>query len=223
MRLSELDYEKLTDKQRMDLVVKNVNYGSIGLKKDRKQNTAIMVLGANSSSIKERMLTAIELLKKGYGTHLIVSDDFEPKIKNVEDGNFDIPDVSEDRVHEEQMKMMYEIAEIFQIREEQMLYFSDDLGYFDNKIKLFDRYILVTLLPNVRRALQRFKKVYPHKKFEGCATIRDFAEWDLKIEDTKSKYSRQILKEAQNLIEFTKKGYLADMNVDFIFEEEKKK
>ena len=104
MRLSELDYEKLTDKQRMDLVVKGIYYGSIGLKKER--NTAIMVLGANSNSIKERMLTAIELLKKGYGTHIIVSDDFEPKIKDIEDGNFDIPDVSENRVHEEQMKMM---------------------------------------------------------------------------------------------------------------------
>ena len=103
-----------------------------------------------------------------------------------------------------------------------MLYFSDDLGYFDHKIKLFDNYILVTLLPNVRRAIQRFKKVYTHKKFSGCATMRDFAEWDLKIEDTKNKYSKQILKEAKNLIDFTKKGYLADMNVDFIFEEEKK-
>ena len=219
MRLSELDYEKLTDKQRMDLVVKGIYYGSIGLKKER--NTAIMVLGANSNSIKERMLTAIELFKKGYGTHIIVSDDFEPKIKDIEDGNFDIPDVSENRVHEEQMKMMYEIAEIFQIREDQMLYFSDDLGYFDHKIKLFDNYILVTLLPNVRRALQRFKKVYPHKKFSGCATMRDFAEWNMKMDDTKSKYSKQILREAKNLIDFTKKGYLADMNVDFIFEEEK--
>lgn len=218
MRLSELDYEKLTDKQRMDLVVKGIYYGSIGLKKER--NSAIMVLGANSNSIKERMLTAIELLKKGYGTHIIVSDDFEPKIKDTDDGNFDIPDVSENRVHEEQMKMMYEIAEIFQIREDQMLYFSDDLGYFDHKIKLFDNYILVTLLPNVRRALQRFKKVYPHKKFSGCATMRDFAEWDLKMDDTKSKYAKQILREAKNLIDFTKKGYLADMNVDFIFEEE---
>lgn len=165
MRLSELNYDELTDKQRIDLVTKDVYYGSIGMKKDSRFSTAIMVLGANASSIKERMLTAIELLKKGYGTHIIVSDDFEPKIKGVEDGNFDIPNVSEQRIHEEQMKMMYEIAEIFQIREDQMLYFSDDLGYIDNKIKLFDRYILVTLLPNVRRAVQRFRKVYPHKKF----------------------------------------------------------
>ena len=127
MRLSELDYDKLTDKQRMDLVVKGIYYGSIGLKKDSRQSTAIMVLGANSNSIKERMLTAIELLKKGYGTHIIVSDDFEPKIKDTEDGNFDIPGVSESRVHEEQMKMMYEIAEIFQIREDQMLYFSEKI------------------------------------------------------------------------------------------------
>ena len=88
---------------------------------------------------------------------------------------------------------------------------------FDTRIKLFDRYILVTLLQNVRRAVQRFSKVYPKKKFVGCATIRDFAEWNIKLDDAKSKYANRINQEAKTLIEFAKNGYIADMNVDFIY------
>lgn len=223
MRLSELDYNKLTEKQQIDLVIKNIFYGALDLKKEKKLKTAIVVLGANTDSIKERMLTAIELLKKGYGSHIIVTDNFEPKIEKVDDGNFDIEKVPEDAVHEEQTKMMYEVAEIFQIREEKMLYFSDDLKEIDSKVASFDRYILVTLMHNVRRAVQRCIKCYPNKKFTGRATMREFAEWNFDMDEMKEKYSSQIKNEAKNLIEFTKKGYLADMNVDYIFEEEKKK
>lgn len=223
MRLSGLDYEKLTDKQQYDLVCKNIYYGALGLKKNKLLKTAIVVLGANTYSIKERMLTAIELLKKGYGSHIIVTDNFEPKIEDVEDGNFDIDNVPEDKVHEEQMKMIKEIAEIFQIRDEKMLYYSDDLKVENKNVASFDRYILITLYQNVRRAVQRCTKCYPNKKFVGSATMRDFAEWNLDINEAKLKYSTQIKNEAKNLIEYTKKGYLADMNVDFIFEEEDKK
>ncbi len=223
MRLSELDYDKLNEKQQYDLVLKNIFYGGIDLKKEKKLKTAIVVLGANTDSIRERMLTAIELLKKGYGSHIIVTDNFEPKIENVNDGNFDIEKVPEDAVHKEQAKMMYEVAEIFQIREEKMLYFSDDLNDFDERIASFDRYIIVTLMHNVRRAVQRCIKRYPNKKFVGRATMREFAEWNFDVDEMKEKYSAQIKNEAKNLIEFTKKGYLADMNVDYIFEEEKKK
>ena len=81
MRMSELDYDKLTEKQQYELVTKNIFYGSFELKKAKFLKTAIVVLGANTDSIKERMLTAIELLKKGYGSHIIVTDNFEPKIK----------------------------------------------------------------------------------------------------------------------------------------------
>ena len=221
MRLSELEYENLTDKQLYDLVGKNIFYGTLGLKKNKTLRTAIVVLGANTDSIKERMLTAIELFKKGYGSHIIVTDNFEPKILDVDDGNFDIDEVPENEVHEEQIKMIKEIAEIFQIHDENMLYFSDDLENVDKKVMEFDKYILVTLYQNVRRAVQRCIKCYPDKKIVGCATMREFAEWNLDIKETKMKYSSQIKNEAKNLIDYTKKGYLADMNVDFIFEEEK--
>lgn len=223
MRLSELDYEKLTEKQQHDLVIKDVYYGALDLKREKELKTAIVVLGANTDSIKERMLTAIELLKKGYGSHIIVTDNFEPKIHSIDDGNFDIDEVPEDKVHEFQAKMMYEIAEIFGIREEKMLYFSDDLVDVNKKIETFDRYILITIMQNVRRAVLRCKKCYPNKKFKGCATIREFAEWNLEMQEAKEKYSMQIKNEAKNLINFVKQGYIADMNVDFIFEEEEKK
>lgn len=222
MRMSELDYDKLTEKQQYDLVTKNIFYGSFELKKLKLLKTAIVVLGANTDSIKERMLTAIELLKKGYGSHIIVTDNFEPKIKDIEDGNFDIENVPEEEVHEAQTQMIEEIAEIFGIREEKMIYYSDDLEKEDKRVENFDRYILVTLYQNVRRAVQRCAKCYPNKRFTGCATIRDFAEWNLDNKEAKHKYSAQIKSEAKNLIEYTKKGYLADMNVDYVFEEEKK-
>ena len=223
MRLSQLNYDELSEKQQNDLVIKNVYYGALDLKREKDLKTAIVVLGANTDSIKERMLTAIELLKKGYGSHIIVTDNFEPKIDCVDDGNFDIDEVPEDKIHEFQKDMMYEIAEIFSIREERMLYFSDDLLNVNKEIETFDRYILVTLMQNVRRAIQRCKKCYPNKKFTGCATIRDFAEWNLERKDAEEKYSKQIKNEAKNLIDFVKQGYIADMNVDFIFEEEEKK
>ena len=221
MRLSELDYDKLTEKQQYDLVTKNIFYGSFELKKAKLLKTAIVVLGANTDSIKERMLTAIELLKKGYGSHIIVTDNFEPKIKDVEDGNFDIENVPEEEVHKAQTQMIAEIAEIFGIYEDKMIYFSDDMEKQDKRVENFDRYILITLYQNVRRATQRCIKCYPNKKFVGRATIRDFAEWNLDTRDAKYKYSTQIKTEAKNLIEYTKKGYLADMNVDYIFEGEK--
>ena len=220
MRLSELDYDKLTENQKIDLVVKNISYSYTGLIKDKKYSTAILVLGARADSVKERILTAIELLKRGYGSHIIVSDDFEPSIDDTAKTKKDL--VKESKIHEEQKKMIYEIADIYQIAEKKMLYFSDDLDVIDEKIKQFDKYIVITLLPNVRRAVQRFTKVYPNKKFVGCATKKDLSEWDMKIEDTKDRYIEQIIDEAKYLIDYTKKGFLADMNVDFIFEEEKK-
>lgn len=222
MRMSELDYDKLTEKQQYELVTKNIFYGSFELKKAKFLKTAIVVLGANTDSIKERMLTAIELLKKGYGSHIIVTDNFEPKIKDVEDGNFDIENVPEEEVHKAQTQMIEEIAEIFGIHDDRMLYYSDDMAKQDKRVENFDRYILVTLYQNVRRAIQRCAKCYPNKRFVGCATIRDFAEWNLDNKEAKHKYSAQIKDEAKNLIEYTKKGYLADMNVDYIFEGEKK-
>ena len=168
------------------------------------------------------MLTSIELLKKGYGSHIIVTDNFEPKIKDVKDGNFDIENVPEEEVHKAQTQMIEEIAEIFGIHDDRMLYYSDDMAKQDKRVENFDRYILVTLYQNVRRAIQRCAKCYPNKRFVGCATIRDFAEWNLDNKEAKHKYSAQIKDEAKNLIEYTKKGYLADMNVDYIFEGEKK-
>ena len=128
MRLSELEFEKLTKNNQLDLVVKGVFYGTLDLKRERNLKTAIVVLGANTDSIKERMLTAIELLKKGYGSHIIVTDNFEPKINDVDDGNFDIDKIEEEQVHEEQTKMMYEIAEIFHISDKKMIYFSSFLS-----------------------------------------------------------------------------------------------
>ena len=218
MKLSELSVEKLSEKELHDLVIKNVYYGTLELEKERNMKTAIVVLGANSVSIKERMLSAIELLKKGYGSHIIVTDNFEPKIEDIDDGNFDISNVPEDKVHDVQTKMMYEIAEIFQISDKRMIYFSDDLKNVDKRVAEFDRYILVTLIQNVRRSVLRCMKCFPNKKFEGRATMRDFSEWNLDMEEAKYKYSKQIRNEAENLINYAKKGYIEDIDVDFIFE-----
>ena len=123
MKLSELSFEKLSEKQLYDLVIKNVYYGPIELKKDRKLKTAIVVLGATTESIKERMLTAIELYKKGYGSHIIVTDEFEPSIKESKTAK----KKNENKSHEAQTKMMHEIAEIFYISDTKMIYYSNDL------------------------------------------------------------------------------------------------
>ena len=53
--------------------------------------------------------------------------------------------------------------------------------------------------------------------------MRDFAEWNLDLQETKEKHFEQIKTEAKYLVEFAKKGYIADMNVDYVFEEGNKK
>ncbi len=216
MKLSELNFDELSNDQLFGLVIKNVYYGTIDLKKEKDLKTAIVVLGATTDSIKERMLTAIELYKKGYGDYIVVTDEFEPKIKELEKP---VKKVNEHKSHEAQTKMMHDIAEIFFIREEKMIYYSDDLEKkADERLATFDRFILITIIHNVKRAVQRCKKCHPNKKFEGCATMRDFSEWNIDMDEAKYKYSDQIKKEARNLIEYAKKGYIEDMDVDYLFE-----
>ena len=73
MRISELDYSKLTDEDKYNLIMSNlVNYGEKQATDDSKADI-IVVLGCSPRPLKARVKKMMELFKKGYSDSIVLS------------------------------------------------------------------------------------------------------------------------------------------------------
>jgi uncharacterized SAM-binding protein YcdF (DUF218 family) len=237
MNLSEINVKEMTEDQKYDLVIKGISCRAADIQKSTKK-TAIVILGAAPEPIRRRMIKAAELYKKGYGQYLIFSGGSgwqrtllaeSTRKGKIDKARVNIPDMDEytdeDIIRMTEAEFMDKVAIFFDIPEEAIIYeyYSETTPQnakytkFISKQDEFERYIVVTDFPFVRRAVQTFKKVFPENvEIIGCATSIDLDRIDK--ENIFKKYRLFIEGEAEKLVKYCRSGDLKDMRVDVLLE-----
>jgi uncharacterized SAM-binding protein YcdF (DUF218 family) len=237
MNLSEINVKEMTEDQKFNLVIKGISCSVADIQKSTKK-TAIVILGAAPEPIRRRMIKAAELYKKGYGQYLIFSGGSgwqrtllaeSTRKGKIDKARVNIPDMDEytdeDIIRMTEAEFMDKVAIFFDIPDENIIYeyYSEttpqnaEYTKFISKQDEFERYIVVTDYPFVRRAVQTFKKVFPENvEIVGCATSIDLDRVDK--ENILKNYGMYIEGEADKLVRYCRKGDLKDMLVDDLIE-----